>query len=422
MVSENSLDRSLNYEKWIDHILWLTIILIPILIFPFFVSDIFDAIKGPVLVLSGISILVLLILNKKWDNSLISWLVISYLSLVLISSIFAYDPLLAFAGATNYGGRFEGFATISIYLILFYASKNYLVVTKAKLIRALSFLSIVSVYSLVQYYQFDPLVIYKNYRSMIFSTIGNQNFLGSLMVMLSSLTFGLSVFYKKWYYFLFFLFFFSSLLASQTRGCWIAFGIIIIIYCIVILFFDRSKFLSLLIALLVLGCSALILNFSKKNTLSKRTNSIKTEIKLKDEYGGSGRLKIWEISWLVVKGHPILGTGPENLKSVLNAEYKKELNAYYRMKGATIDKAHNEYLHIAAVTGIPSLIIYLTLLVLIFWKNILQFRVDTIKLILGITVLGYLAQAFSNISVIAVAPLFWVTLGYFSSESKEAYQ
>ena len=421
MISENTIVRSLQYEKWIDHILWLTIILIPIVIFPFFVSDIFDAIKGPVLVLSGISILTLLILNRKWDNSIFSWLLIVYLSLVLLSSIFAHDPLLAFAGATNYGGRFEGFATISIYAILFYASRNYLVVTKRKLIWALSFLSLVSLYALVQYYQFDPLVIYKNYRPMIFSTIGNQNFLGSLMVMLCSLSFGLSVYYKKWYYFLFLIFFFSALLASQTRGCWIALGIVIIGYVTFVIIFDKTKFLGLLLALSVMVGAAFTLNFTKKNTLSKRTKSIRTEIKMKDEYGGSGRLKIWEITWGVIKGHPVLGTGPENLKPVLKAEYKKELNAYYRMKGVTIDKAHNEYLHIAVVTGIPSLLTYLSILVIIFWRNITQVKRDKTKLIVAFAVFAYLAQAFSNISVIAVAPLFWILLGYFSRKTKEVY-
>ena len=421
MISENTIVRSQEYEKWIDHILWETIILIPIVIFPFFVSDIFDAIKGPVLVLSGISILTLLILNRKWDNSIFSWLSIVYLSLVLLSSIFAHDPLLAFAGATNYGGRFEGFATISIYVILFYASRNYLVVTKRKLIWALSFLSLVSLYALVQYYQFDPLVIYKNYRPMIFSTIGNQNFLGSLMVMLCSLSFGLSVYYKKWYYFLFLILFFSALLASQTRGCWIALGIVIIGYVTLVIIFDKTKFLGLLLALSVMVCAAFILNFTKKNTLSKRTKSISTEIKMKDEYGGSGRLKIWEITWGVIKGHPVLGTGPENLKPVLKAEYKKELNAYYRMKGVTIDKAHNEYLHIAVVTGIPSLLTYLSILVIIFWRNITQIKRDKTKLIVAFTVFAYLAQSFSNISVIAVAPLFWILLGYFSRKTKEVY-
>jgi putative inorganic carbon (HCO3(-)) transporter len=421
MISENSMERLELYKKWIDRILWLTIILVPIAILPFGVNDIFDAIKGPILVVSGISILILLILAKKFEKSIITCLLISYLLLVLLSSIFAHDPLLAFAGATNYGGRFEGFSTISIYVILFYASRNYLIVTKPKLIRALGFLSIVSVYSLVQYYQFDPLVIYKNYRPMIFSTIGNQNFLGSLMVILCSLTLGLSVYYKKWYYFLFFMLFFSSLLASQTRGSWIAFGIIFFGLTVLILFSNRAKIIGLLLVSLIMIFVAFTLNFSKKNTLSKRTNSIRTEIKMKNEYGGSGRFKIWEITWGVIKDHPLLGTGPENLKPVLKTEYKKELNAYYRMKGVTIDKAHNEYLHMAAVTGIPSLLIYLFLIILIFWRNIPLLLKDKSKIIVGFAIIGYLIQAFSNISVIAVAPIFWIILGFFSSKSKEVY-
>ena len=421
MISENSIDRLELYKKWIDRILWLTIILVPIAILPFGVNDIFDAIKGPILVVSGISLLTLLILAKKFEKSIITWLLLSYLLLVLLSSIFAHDPLLAFAGATNYGGRFEGFSTISIYVILFYASRNYLIVTKPKLIRALGFLSIVSVYSLVQYYQFDPLVIYKNYRPMIFSTIGNQNFLGSLMVILCSLTLGLSVYYKKWYYFLFFMLFFLSLLASQTRGSWIAFGIIFLGLTVLIVLSNREKIIGLLLVSLIMIFVAFTLNFSKKNTLSKRTNSIRTEIKMKNEYGGSGRFKIWEITWGVIKDHPLLGTGPENLKPVLKTEYKKELNAYYRMKGVTIDKAHNEYLHMAAVTGIPSLLIYLFLIVLIFWRNIPLLLKDKSKIIVGLAVIGYLIQAFSNISVIAVAPIFWIILGFFSSKSKEVY-
>ncbi len=421
MISENSIDRLELYKKWIDRILWLTIILVPIAILPFGVNDIFDAIKGPILVVSGISLLALLILAKKFEKSIITWLLLSYLLLVLLSSIFAHDPLLAFAGATNYGGRFEGFSTISIYVILFYASRNYLIVTKPKLIRALGFLSIVSVYSLVQYYQFDPLVIYKNYRPMIFSTIGNQNFLGSLMVILCSLTLGLSVYYKKWYHFLFFMLFFSSLLASQTRGSWIAFGIIFLGLTVLIVISNREKIIGVVLVSLIMIFVAFTLNFSKKNVLSKRTNSIRTEIKMKNEYGGSGRFKIWEITWGVIKDHPLLGTGPENLKPVLKTEYKKELNAYYRMKGVTIDKAHNEYLHMAAVTGIPSLLIYLFLIVLIFWRNIPLMLKDKSKIIVGFAIIGYLIQAFSNISVIAVAPIFWIILGFFSSKSKEVY-
>jgi len=360
------------YEKWIDILLWLTFTIVPIAILPIKVPDIFDAIKGPLLVLFGLSILILLFLNKKWESSLIVWLLFSYLVLALISSAFAYNPLLAFAGVTTSSGRFEGFATILIYAILFYSSRNYLIFSRRKLIWSLSFLSLISVYSLVQYYQFDPLVIYRRFRPMVFSTIGNQNFLASLMVMLSLISLGLSVLYKKWYYYLFFILFFSSLLVAQTRSGWIAFGVSFVFMSAYFLSFKKKFLFSYVGTILLMILIYFLLNYSKNNVLQKRSSTIKKEISLSDEYGGSGRLKIWEITWHVIQDHPIFGTGPENLKSIVHSEHKKEIDEYYRVKRTSFDKAHNEFLHIAAVTGILS---YFS-----FSKRILK-KLDKIKFI-----------------------------------------
>jgi putative inorganic carbon (HCO3(-)) transporter len=63
----------------------------------------------------------------------------------------------------------------------------------------------------------------------------------------------------------------------------------------------------------------------------------------------------------------------------------------------------------------------MNLIAYVFWKNFPEFKFNPVKLILGFTVLGYLIQAFSNISVISVAPLFWILLGHFSSKTKEVY-
>ena len=227
------------YAIWIDRILWILAALLPVVIIPINVGDIFDTIKGPLLVISGVSILVLLILEKKWDKTLISWLLLSYVFLQLLASIFAYDPLLAFAGETRRAGRFEGFATLLIYAILFYAAKNYMNPTKKKVITTFSVLSLVSVYALIQYFQYDPLVIYKHFRSMIFSTIGNQNFLGSLVIMLTVLALGLFIHFKKWYYGLFFSLFFSTLLVAQTRSCWLSFALILIIITLSVFLFHN---------------------------------------------------------------------------------------------------------------------------------------------------------------------------------------
>ena len=409
------------YSKWIDRILWILAAVLPVVIIPIDVVDIFDTIKGPILVLAGISILVLLILEKKWDNSLISWLLLVYVFFQFLSSVFAYNPLLAFAGETPKAGRFEGFASLVIYAILFYAAKNFMIPTQKKVITTFSVLSIVSVYALVQYYQFDPLVIYKHYRSMIFSTIGNQNFLGSLVLMLTVLALGLFLHFKKWYYAVFFSLFFSTLLVAQTRSCWLSFAVILFFVTISVLFFNRSKWDSFLISIVLMIAIAFTLNKTKKNALSTRSGTIKKELAMNDEYGGSVRLKIWEITGLVIQDHPFLGTGPENLKTVIHAEHKKEINAYYRVKGTSVDKAHNEFLHIAAVTGIPSLIIYITILSLIFIQNGKYIVQSNLKTLLLLTILAYLIQAFFNISVIAVAPIFWITLGLFAQKTKEVY-
>jgi putative inorganic carbon (HCO3(-)) transporter len=409
------------YEKWIDILLWLTIAIIPIAILPIKIPDIFDLIKGPLLVLSGLSILVLLVLNKKWDNSIVVWLLCGYLFWVFLSSVFSVNPLLSFAGATINAGRFEGFATILIYGILFYASRNYFVITAKKVILTLSVLSFVALYSLIQYYEFDPLVIYRNYRPMVFSTIGNQNFLGSLMVMLTGVTLGLSIFFKKWYYFLFFALFLSSLLAAQTRGAWIASGFVFVGMSVFVFSYKWEFIFSYLLSVMLIIGVYYGLNFTKNNAIQKRSNTIKREISLNNEYGGSGRIKIWEITWHVIQNHPILGTGPENLKTIVHLEHKKEIDEYYRVKKTSFDKAHNEYLHIAAVSGIPSLLIYFTILFLVFKQNILNMKRDIHYSIATLAIMGYLIQSFSNISVIAVAPIFWILLGFVSQKTKGVY-
>jgi O-antigen ligase len=408
-------------EKWIDILLWLTLTIVPVAILPIKVPDIFDAIKGPILIVFGLTILVLLFINNKWDKSLITWLLCGYLLLVLMSSTFAYNPLLAFAGVTMSGGRFEGFATIFIYGILFYASRNHLKFSKKKLIWSFSLLSLVAIYSLIQYYQFDPLVIYRRFRPMVFSTIGNQNFLASLMVMLTVITLGFSVLYKKWYCFILFVLFFSSLLVAQTRSGWIAFGFVFILMSVYFLSFKKEYLISYSVSIATMIFVYFLLNYTKNNILQKRSNTIKKEISLSDEYGGSGRLKIWEITWHVIQDHPIFGTGPENLKSIVHKEHKKEIDEYYRVKRTSFDKAHNEFLHIAAVSGIPSLIIYLSILILIFKENLKKMRQDKIHFIVAIAVLGYLIQAFFNISVIAVAPVYWIFLGFISQKTKGVY-
>jgi O-antigen ligase len=76
-----------------------------------------------------------------------------------------------------------------------------------------------------------------------------------------------------------------------------------------------------------------------------------------------------------------------------------------------IKKAHNEYIQIAVTIGVPALLTYLLLISFIFHNAIRAIKVSTPKdnlVIFGLlsAIMGYLVQAFFNISVVPVAPLF----------------
>ena len=434
--------QGLNDSKraiWIDRIIWLTACFMPLGFFPFPGIDIFDVVKGPLITIAGLSLFVLLVKEKRFDKSIEAKLLYLYMFLVFLASLFALEPLLAFVGAlpTNIidehaYGRYEGFITILAYGILFYSAKNYIVITKKKINYLLTSLSIIGFYAIIQHFQYDPLVLYMNYPRLIFSTIGNQNFLASLMVMtipLPCAMFILSNEKKKntinlnslFYLFVAFILF-SALIASKTRSAWIAFSLIFllsILYCII----KQKHLFHLFIIILTFGLSIAFLNIEKSNSVSinKKALSIKEEINSQDEYGGSGRIKIWQITLKVVRKHPLLGAGPENLKPAMKRECKTDLQEYWRKKRTTIDKAHNEYLHVAAVNGIPALLVLLCIYFYCYrniYKNILSNKNLEQNFLIFLMITAYLAQATFNISVIAVAPVFWILLGVCLNKNK----
>ena len=115
------------------------------------------------------------------------------------------------------------------------------------------------------------------------------------------------------------------------------------------------------------------------------------------------------------KRQPLIGCGPDNLKEGL-IYYALEDTIYQaEVYNRYVDKAHNEYLQIGATIGIPALIVYLAFIGQILYKERNMFK-NKATFILVIPILGYLAQAFFNISTIGVAPIFWFLLGIIQNE------
>lgn len=392
----------------------MLLILLPIAIIPFKgLPSIFTTIKAPILTIFSIAILVFLIRERTKLRALEIRLLILYLALVLIASLAAHKPLLALSGASETAGRYEGFITLLFYSVIFMAARNHLVINRKNLFFYLSVQGIVALYSILQFYGVDPLVHYLHFRQGCYSTIGNQNFFGSFIVTLLTLSSGLYIMDRRPHTLLLCVLFFGGLLACNTRGCWLAFLTIIFLS---VFLLSKRKFITPIFTLLTAFTLVTVtMNYTRKNHISGRAKSIESQISTKKE-AGSGRVQIWQMTIKAIEENPILGAGPENLKEHFIRTNNEGFIAYKKRTGKTVDKAHSEILHIAAVSGIPAAFIFLLFISIIFWKNrrfIFQFYSSTI---LFYSILAYLLQAQFNISIISVAPIFWALLGVFARE------
>lgn len=125
-------------------------------------------------------------------------------------------------------------------------------------------------------------------------------------------------------------------------------------------------------------------------------------------------------SFTLIKEHPLLGVGPDRMAGYQRVRDELMIDG--------VDKSYNEYLFIAATRGIPSLLLYLALLVATvvrLFKGMREFSSDREKWFraaLLTAVLGYAVQAFFSFSAVTSAPYFWLLAGFawsnFGDEKK----
>ena len=162
---------------------------------------------------------------------------------------------------------------------------------------------------------------------------------------------------------------------------------------------------------------------SKLYGLQNRINSVGTDIK--NMFGdstqeekmsiGTARMGIWIATLNSIAQDPLLGTGPDTLKDGLFKNSIGYVIYRYETYHESVDKAHNEYLHIGATIGIPAMIIYLAFLAQIVLGQKNTFKNEP-TFILMVAIISYLAQAFFNISTLGIAPIFWALLGLVQNE------
>lgn len=377
------------------------------------------------------------IIDKKRKLDIYDYLFYILVFVGIISCLFSINRILSIFGKDF---RHEGFLSVlSYYLLLINWKENGNSEDIKKFIKFLVILAIInSIYALFQMYtNFDFVLTYFDHDvKMASGMCGNPNFFGSLIVtVLSIITCNFLIDKQKLNYkkILLLIFLFVSLINSESTGPILTY-IVFLIFLIIFLYIKKYRVLKrILVLFTIIIISYLTLipinnNFivdKVGNKISKNETSI-SSIKNTIGSGGNGRLKIWENTLDIIKDNPIVGVGFDNFELAYpnpkipsgivmiatNKEVKPQINSYY-----VVDNAHNVYLHTAASTGLLGLIPYLLLCLFVFIKG-LKFK-SKLGILLLSGFVAYSIQAFANISVIQVAPIYYIIIGLILSLKEE---
>lgn len=327
--------------------------------------------------------------------------------------------------------RYEGLLMYFIYLLLFITASRFIKINKKTINITLTVASIMGVYSIFQFYGIDPVYHWATGNEGVigaFGFIGNRNFFGTYALIFLSLAVGVYIFTNTKRTIIYIAVLFAALLVAQTRGTWI--GIFAVMLFIIPMIWKEKKLIFkfatvLLVFLVVYGA----LNLTSNKAIANRGKTLVSDVKnitsekIEDKKkAGSGRIGIWIMTMKSIKENPFIGSGPDTLHHRINKYCEEEYDSFIEKNGYYIDKAHNEFLEYLACGGILTLLAYLALVTVIL-LNLLKRIYESKAKVLFFIIVGYLVQSFFNISVIQVAPIYWIVLGvavnYYKAKDNE---
>lgn len=353
-------------------------------------------------------VLLILLLKSGVKLNKFCKLALLYLGCYGIATIFSIDKMVSIWGNDF---RFEGILMIGCYILFFIISSNYLIINEKIIKLSIISVSLMSIYSLLQLYGFDPIQVWLYGEKLVSEAYGvmrHRNIFGSYLSLFIPISMGIFILKGKKFYFITSCIIFSAIIASMTRAVWVSFVVFSIVGLIFIL--KRKECLKRSIYIFsAFSMIFILINITNSNTLNgmnirDRAKSILYDAKNINEDSGAYRIGIWKDAITCFKTNPIFGSGPDTLKIKLDSMGLKQ-------KETHIDKAHNEFIELLETGGITTLISYLILILLLFKELIKrQDCNDNIKIMILVLV-SYLVQSFFSNSVILVAPIYWIMLG-----------
>ena len=248
---------------------------------------------------------------------------------------------------------------------------------------------------------------------------GNSMFFGTMMTIFYGLVFGLfikvKVGIKKYILAVILLIASLGVIMSGAMGA-LATIMVIYIIClveIIVLIVKKKENRFIYLASYVIGIVAFVSVFFAytenhpkiKNDIIELFSQTKdiSSGKIEKEYG-TGRIYIWEKTIEKIKEAPITGYGIDNFRNAFDSKLIDPISK------KIVDKAHNDYLQRCLCEGVISGIIFVIFLLIIFFKGIFR-KLPPIYYGLLLSFTCYSIQAFFNISVTRVAPIYFIIIG-----------
>lgn len=406
------------------------ILLFPLLIYPWGPDPYYTVSKMLYLNSFIVSIWILLLFKRKeWTRFVkepftkLELVTIVFLGLVILSTIFSVEPKTSLFGAPL---RYEGLLTLFSYcscLLLAYRLTNP-ALTKKIVTGLIAVGVIVSIYGIMQHYLIDflPRVSIKVGYDRSYSFFDNPNFFGSYLVIIMMLAISvyLTAMDKKVSAasFVSISLVFATMIFTSTRSSWVGAFIALVFVTLFVVWKKRTLWKKWVALLATLMLVAILIDFSEGGKyFSRALTSVAEPYRVVTDQNsgneGSGRWLIWSETIPLLKKYALLGSGPDTFESIFP---QKEFQELKNDPEVNVDKAHNEYLQMAVTLGFPVLFVYLSLISLIIIQAFRAIKIakeqDFIYLSgMVAAIVGYLVQAFFNISVVPVAPIFWFLLG-----------
>ena len=354
--------------------------------------------------------------KKEYKLQIYDLLMLLMIIFACISTIYAINPYIAFNGVP---GRYEGLYMILYYIDLLYIS-SFLDKKKKKIVVITFIVTALyqTVYAILQITNQPFVRIARNYGYIWANgTLHNPNFYATYVLLGLSSAIGLLINSRdrllRGILFIIVAILLIGLFISNCMSGVVGLGIVLL-YSFVYCLFNKRLYLIIVLAVLI-GVILILLTKTRSSVIVKDINTTNEQISeiskgnIKDNYG-TNRIGLWSHLVTYIPKYWVHGCGIDNLQYMGTFNMIIVNKKYY-------DKAHNEYLHLLLTQGAFALGNYLLLIAVVVIRG-MRNSYKNKELYLILPVLGYIVQAFFNISVIEVAPFYFMFLGLLIERNK----